>query len=449
MHLLHRDLRYALRSLRKSPTFVVTAVVLLSLGIGVNTAVFSVMNTVILRSLPVRDPTPLVQIHTEGGYPKGVIKTGLGGMSFSLHTFNTLRSSSTPFSEVIAFAPVGRDDISVRNKSDAGIAQVEMVSGNFFSALGIRLSMGHDFTLQDEEGHSKVAIISYGYWSRVLGRASSPLGESLFVNGVPFTVVGVTPPEFFGVDPESATDIWIPLQDSPQLSPWGVRLQDVGLYTTPNWWCLMLWGRLAPGVTEQQALVQTNTIFLQTAMAGLGTVDPKVALPRISLSPAAKGLDTLRQRFSKPLWVLLGIVALVLLIASGNLAMLSFARSTARERDIAVRMALGASRVQLLQQFLIESGLISLFGGVLGLIFAIWATPAFTAWAKLNTIVRIDANVLWFTGVVSIATSVLVGLFPAFRMSQARKQSATPPVPVLGCSLEQRRRFSYFRSQRL
>lgn len=359
------DLRYALRQFRKAPVFAVTAILTLALGIGATTAIFSAMNAILLRSLPVPNPQRLVYLRVPTDQPDGATNTGNGDSSFSLPVFESLRNGARRFSEVMAFAPLSADEVNVKLGHDAPEqAFGEMVSGNFFSGLGVDTMRGRGLTMPDENQHAAVAVLSYTYWTRRFSRNPAVLGQTLYIKGVPFMIVGVTPEGFTGVEPGHSTDFWIPLQRRTDLNPWGNAVTTT-LYWSPDWWCLQLIGRLAPGVSAQQAVEQAMPVFQAAAYANLGMPAPGKEKVKLWFAPA-KGIQGLGDNDSEPVIILMSLVTLVLVIACSNVAMLIVARNAARERDFSLRMALGARRSALLRQLLTESSLLVIAGASLG-----------------------------------------------------------------------------------
>ena len=404
------DAKFALRQLFKSPGFTITAVLTLALGIGANTAVFIVMNAVLLRFLAVSNPQQLVYLHYEDE-PSGASQSGYGDTSLSMPIYEQLRAQHQVFSDMIAFAPLSGQKIAIRFGEEPEEALGEMVTGNFFSSLGVKPYMGRGFTGEDETNHAPVAVLNYSWWTRRFARNPSILGQTLYVKGVPLTIVGIAEPGFQGADPEKAMDFWIPLQNRPELTPWGNSPLEHTLYGSPQWYCLLLMGRLQPGVSWPQALAAIQPVYQRAAFEGVNPSDAKDQKAGLYFT-SARGIEDFRTDYQQPLHFLMGMVILVLVIACANVAMLLMARNSTRQREFAVRMALGAGRLTLLRQLLTESLLLVGMGAALGLVFAIFATRALTLWADLQFPVSLDRNVLFFTFAVAAFAALVFGLTP-------------------------------------
>ena len=278
-------LQYALRQLRKAPGFTLVCTLTLALGIGANTAVFSVMNAVLLKSLPVADPDRVVYLNTSGA-PR---RTGTidSRETFSYPVYDALRQQHGGLEQVMASVPLSMDKVAVRYEAQPEEAEGDMVSGNFFSGLGVKLARGRGFTEQDETTHAAIAVISYNYWTRRFSRAPDVLGKTLYVNGVPMTIVGIAAESFEGADAGNSTDFWIPLQNRAELNAWGNPPEDGKTYQeNPTWWCLHLLGRLAPSATKEQAVAQVQSAFQTAAYIGLGNPEPGEQRPVLSLQDA-------------------------------------------------------------------------------------------------------------------------------------------------------------------
>ncbi len=406
------DLKYAWRQLRKSPGFAVTAVVTLALGIGANTAIFSVMHAVLLRTLPVGDPRQLFYL-THENMPDGVGDTGDSRYTYGINVYNRMREDRSVFSGLIAYVPLSLTKTAARYGDAPEEIEADEVSGNFFSALGVEMAAGQAFAPVDEDKHSPLAVISYGYWTRRFQRDPGVIGKAIYINGVPMTVVGVAAAHFYGVESGgSATDLWVPLQNRPELNAWGLPMTGQSLYGKPNWWNLMLIARLRPGVSTQQALARMNPVFDRAAWETVGK-EVKRSGPKLELTMVpARGLGTASKDYQDGLHVLMGMVALVLVIACVNIAMLLAARNAAREREFSMRLALGAGRWPLFRQLLAESLLLVGSGAVLGWLFAIEATKLLAVWSEIEVSLTPDTPVLLFTLGLSVLAAVVFGLAP-------------------------------------
>ena len=436
---LRRDVCYALRGLRRSPGFTLVAVSCLALGIGAGTALFSLINAVILRSLEVRDPGRLVVFSCDRSQPgRGlpITSSGYGGQSLPFGAFAELQKAQT-LSGVVAFAGTDHGGRGATARFDGRSVEVigELASAGYFSILGVTPALGRTFADDDLlPGAQDALVLSHAFWRREFAGAPSVLGRTLVINAVPATVIGIAPAGFQGLNPEEAPDIWLPLKHYTSIRPWGSHYGTGKEQFLAHdwWWCLMV-GRLKPGVTLAQAQVETQTIFERNFTAALDPNREPGMLPKLTLAPAGHGLDHLRTRFERPFRILAGAIVLILLITVTNMATLLLARAASRRREIGIRLAIGASRGRVVRQLLTESVVLSTFGGLLGLLLALWgsrallflmAPPALAA--TLN--VRPDSTVLAFTFGLSVLTGVLFGLAPAFRGTRLRQES-NPAAP--------------------
>jgi predicted permease len=423
---LARDARYAVRQLRKSPVFAATAILTLALGIGATTAIFTVMNAVLLRSLPVPNPQQLVYLHTPDDQPYGAFKhrrqrdlvsrcpSSMHCGRTTAHFLRSLRLHRSAWTERLLCAST----TNLRNKVSA-----EMVSGNFFSGLGVTMARGRGFALDDENQNSAVVVLSYEYWSRRFSRNPFALGQTMYVKGIPFTIVGVAREGFPGVNPGGLTDFWMPLQRMPQLNPWGNSTTHT-LYGSPDWWCLQLIARLNPGVTAKQAVAEATQHLTRQRMPLLAS-PPDATHPKVRLGFApAKGIQGLGDYDREPILILMALVTLVLLIACSNVAMLIVARNAARQRDFSLRMALGAQRSTLLRQLFTESCLLVLSGSLLGWLFALSGARALAAWSRLEVNLTPDTTILLFACCVSVVAATLFALAPLRTATNAPVNSA-------------------------
>jgi predicted permease len=382
---------------------------MLALGIGANTAIFSIMSAVVLRDLPVPNPHQVVFLHTTAR-PDGSSQTGHGDLEFPVHIFEALRLERGAFSDLVASVPLGVGKSPVRYGREPEEAHSDMVSGNFSTGLGVGTICGRPLTMEDERNHSQVAVLGHGYWSRRFGGNCSILGQTLYVRGVPFTVVGVAARDFIGVERNRTTDIWVPLQDRIDLNAWGMRTEK-SLYSMRDWWCLHIIGRLATGATEKEAQAKLNPVFQRAAYAYVSHPRRDEKPPNLFFTPA-RGIAGLREAYETPLRILLAMVGLVLLIACGNVAMLLAARNAARQREFSIRMAVGGGRADLFRQLLTESLLLVAGGAALGWVVAIGATRALSAWSELNLSLAPDRTVLVFALAVSLVIALIFGLAP-------------------------------------
>ncbi|HEY1678372.1 MAG TPA: ABC transporter permease [Candidatus Sulfotelmatobacter sp.] len=413
MQILLQEFRYAVRQLYNAPWFALTVVFTLALGIGANCAIFSVMNGVLLRGLPVPNPQELVYLHVPEGQPNGASNTGDSSTSFSEPVFEDLRQDHRAFADLIAFVPLAIGKVAVRFGDTPEEAEGDMVSGNFFSGLGVSLARGYPFTLQDERAHAPVAVLSYSYWTRRFSRNPGVLGQTLFIKGNAFTIIGIGPEGFFGVEAGQSTDFWIPLQNRPSLNAWGSAPEYSTLYGTPTWWCMLLIARLPPGIPASEAIAEVTPRYQRVAYTGLTAPDAKTPKVTLALQPARgiEGLDT-GSNYKTGITVLMTLVSIVLLIACTNVAMLLVAKKSARQREFSLRLALGATCWQVFRQLLIESILLVTMGGVLGWVFAEGATGALAKWSQIETSLAPDARVLLFTFAICAAAALVFGLAP-------------------------------------
>lgn len=405
-----QGLRHTFRQLAKSPVFTAVCILTIALGIGANTAIFSVMNAVVLRTLPVPNPQQLVYFHLKN-QPLSTSQTGYGDMSMSMPVFEAMRTRHDAFKEVIGFAPLSFDKVAVRVGAEPEEVFGEMVSGNFFSGLGMQPVLGRGFTPEDEFTHAPIVVLSYSWWKRRFAGDKEILGKTFYAKGVPVTIVGVAPPGFGGVDPvHSSMDFWIPLTNRPELNPWGTPPTDHTLYGSPEWLALDMLGRLQPGVSPEQAAAQLTPAF-QSALASASPVDPRDQKPLLVLS-GVRGVEDLRDDYEHPLRFLMSTVALVLLIACANVVMLMLARNAGRRPEFCLRKALGANGRALFLQLFQETAVLVAAGAILGWLFAGSATQALTAWSGVETLIEPDKRVLLFTAGIAAVVAIAFGLAP-------------------------------------
>jgi predicted permease len=430
-----QDLCYALRMLRKNPGFAAVTILTLALGIGTNTAIFSLVHAVMLESLPVKNPQQLVLFQWDTNkWPPMFHVTGWSQYLFSYPEYKEFQARGKTLSGIFAFVPLGfnAENTTVGINGQPTLADGMMVTGQYFSTLGVTPFLGRGITDADEtQGAPRVAVISYAYWARRFGRDPSVVDKNVTLNSIPFTIVGVTPPGFYGVEVGMEPDLWVPFDGRTNMRPWSLAPGDGtnSVYAARNWLCLYVMGRLANGVRKAQAQSALDTIFHQFVTAEWHPAKDS-DVPRFTLAAGNQGLPMFQQGFGQPLDMLMVAVGLVLLIACANVATLLLARSTTRKKEISARLALGASRSRLIRQLLTESVLMSVLGGFLGLLFANWSTRALIASisnANNATIVLhagADARVFLFMFVVAVITGILFGLAPALRASRIELASA-------------------------
>ncbi len=416
-----RDLRYGLRMLRKSPGFTAVVVLMLALGIGANTAVFSVMNAILMQLLPVDRPQGLFYVRMANGEanPSGSGNTGDSNTSFSEVVFEALRQRSDIFEDLIAYVPLSfNGSVAVRHGEFPENAAGEEVSGNFFSGVSARIERGRGFTLDDEKNHAPIVILSYDYWTRSFARDPNILGQTLYIKGIPVTVVGVTARGFKGIEPAVATDFWIPLQNRAEFNAWGQPPGSDTLYGSPKWWSLRMMARLRSGITPNQAQQALSGTFAAVVKQTIGNVDPKEWKPLLDFVPA-RGIGGYNEQYRTPVTILMGLVALVLLIACTNVAMMVQARNTIRQHEFSLRMAIGAGHTSIFRQLLCESLLLVGAGAAFGWLFAVGATQMLASWSGIETGLSPDRTVLLFTLVVSVLAALLFGLVPLWSAVRA------------------------------
>ena len=432
-----KDLHLGFRMLAKHRGFTSVTVLSLALGIGANTAIFTLIDAVMLRMLPVNHPEQLISLRMTEPSDRSFSRSvdGNSETSFPYPTYTQIRERNSVLSSLFAFKSTGRLNVQVDGNAEFGRGQ--MVSQNYFGALGVPMALGRDFSDEDERlGAAPVAIISDGYWKGRFAGERSAIGKSLVINGLPFTIIGITPPEFFGLQTGSAVDLTMPLTMQPRISPVISEGLKPAFTDNSNFW-LELMGRVKTGVGEQQVRSNLDTIFRRSLMESLpSTKDGKPpALPQLVTTSGAQGLQGLRRGFSKPLSILMAVVGAVLLIACANVANLLLARSAGRRKEIAIRLSIGATRPQLIRQLLIESFLLSALGGLVGLLFAYWGSTFLVSMMRsgqdpIVLDLHPNLNVLAFNAALCLLTGLLFGLAPAFRatrvdLTPSLKQSAS------------------------
>ncbi|MFZ3247147.1 MAG: ABC transporter permease, partial [Candidatus Acidiferrales bacterium] len=449
-----QDVRFAFRMLAKSPAFTAIAVLTLALGIGANTAIFSMVDAVLLRSLPVRDPARLVVLKwTAHAHPELKGQTTFmpcpgeesqpHNCSFSYPMLQRFRSLTGVFSSVAAMG--GSSRINLTGNGPARAVTGQLVSGNFFETLGVRPAVGRMLQPADDlRGAPAVVVLSYREWQELFGGDPAAVGKTLRLNSVPVTIVGVASRNFPSLIPGDSERMWLPLSLQPQL--------ETDVFGTTNgekpsinagddvWWVYVI-ARLAPGISLARAQSAASIIFQNDLSQNAAQLFKPGDAPRIVLMPTAQAIVGIRGSLAKPLLTLLFAVGIILLIACANVAGLVLARSARRANEMSLRLALGASHSRLIRQALTESVLLSLTGGALGILFAYWGTSSLVGFMSHGglwpSVLRVtpDAKMLVFAVAASLLTGIFFGLAPALRifrleLTSALKQSSGATLSI-------------------
>src|SRR5262245_29415751 len=431
---LMQDLRYGLRTLRRSPGFTVVAVLSLALGIGANTAIFSLVDPVLLRLLPVKDPEKLVVLNT-------VDHRGKEGPWFSYHMYEEIRARTQVFSGVFAASSNWSADIvGPESGNQTEKARLLLVSGEYFQVLGTPAVLGRTLTSADNQtpGAHPVAVLSHRFWQRRFGGDASVIGKVITLKNQQLTIIGVTTPEFFGAEWGEAPDIWAPLMMAPSFDGRSSNISDGEIE---------IMARLRPEVRKEQAQAALDLFWEQIKSEPVET-GKQAAMSKIVVTPGSQGIMLNRAWLSQPLLILMAVVGLALLIACANVANLLLTRAARRAPEVAVRLTIGAGRFRLIRQFLTESALLAAAGAVLGLLFAWWGSHVVLALisefdASTGTILAvgigaiIDARVLGFTIALTLLATLLFGLAPALIATRQDLNTAlkAPALPRSRLSL--------------
>jgi predicted permease len=437
-----QDLRYGLRTMAANPLFTAIATISLALGIGANTAIFSFMDAILLRTLPVKNPQELVVFHWRAKGKPGVIHGMTGSMfgdtggrvspNFPYPAFQMLKANPEGLSTVFAYAVAYRR-LNIFAQREAEFAQGLYVSGGFYKGLGVTPAVGRLISDEDDKtGAPAVTVLSWTYWQRRFNADPAVVGQSILINNLPFTIIGVSAPEFFGVDPGAQPEVYVPLHAVPSLSTFRQETEQRDFFDRNYYWVEMM-GRLRPGVSREQAQTALAGRFHQYAASTASAAKERVEFPALWLQDGAGGLDSLRRQYSKPLFVLMAMVGLILAIACANIASLLLARTAARRREMAVRLSMGAGRMRVIRQLLTESLLLSLMGGVAGLLVAMWGIRSLT-WLLANGQERFSLHatlnwqVMLFTFGLAVITGTLFGLAPALESTRVDLTAALKQV---------------------
>ncbi len=425
--------------MKANKLFTALATLSLALGIGANTAIYSFMDAIMVRALPVQEPEQLVLLNWRVKGHSAVVNDHDGSSytdkagseispDFPYHAFELLRDKNHVFSSLFAFARAGRLNLVVNGQAQLGDG--EYVSGGYFGSLGVRPAAGRLIGPEDDRSTgSSVVTVSYSFWQTRFAGRTDAVGKSILINGKPFAVSGVAPPEFFGVRPDYLPQVFIPIQDLPVIDLNRYQDAKTRFSNDHSYWVDMM-GRLRPGITLGGAQSEVAALFAHWVSDTARNAKDRASLPTLWLEEGGSGVDALRRRYSKPLFILMTMVALILAIACANVANLLLSRAASRQREMAVRLSLGAGRLRIVRQLLTESILLAVCGALLGMLIAALGIRSLTLLLAngredftLHAV--LDWRVLLFALLVAVVTGLLFGLAPAI---QATKVDVTPAL---------------------
>ena len=432
-----RDVRHGVRLLARSPMFAAAAILSLGIGIGANTAMFSVVDALLLKKLPVPQPDGLVHfnIMTEPPYRRDDVP---------YQTFVQLVEGATSFSSIAGVSSIDRANLTVdaaaRNGASAAMTRVGLVTGDYFATLGVDASIGRVLG-RDDDGERPVVVVSDAFWRSRMRADPELVSHTVHLNGVVYDVVGVTPPGFSGELVGTPTDVWVPFVLASRVMP--------EMPLAPRGLTVQMFARLAPGVSVEQAAAAMLPVLRQAALENAAAYkftlsDAALAAIELDLADMSRGISPQRHSFRRSLLTLMAFVALLVVVGCANVANLLLARSSARQRELAVRLAVGAGRGRIARQMLAESAIIAVLGGVVGLVIAVWATSVLSsllasAPASLNTqssgivlALSIDPRVLLFATALCGVTAALSGLVPAVAAQRIAPATALRAARTLG-----------------
>ena len=425
---LHADVRYGLRMLAKNSGFTVIAIGSLALGIGANTAIFTIARQVLLDKLDVYKPEDLRLFAWTDGENRVPIRiwghwneTTHNCTSFSYPVYQQLRRQNSVFEDIFAFKVIPQLTVTVDNKPEPVTA--ELVSGNYYSALGVNTVLGREIQNSDDgaPGSGAVVVISDEFWSRNFGRSPDVIGKTIEVNLTPATIIGVNPREFTGASSvQISPDVFLPFSMEPIAAPNGAK----SLLTNPDQWWVLVMGRIKPGISDESARGAMD-VLLSNAVRSTMIVEKSQSVPRFAMEDGSRGEDLNGEKFTRPVYVLMVLAGVVLLLGCANLANLLLARASGRQRELSVRLALGAKRARIMRQMLTESLLLSAAGGIAGLLLGYCGRNAIphlmsSSWDTAAIHVRFDWKIFGFTAAVSFLTGLLFGFMPAWQAMHAQ-----------------------------